>query len=218
MRKWLRRNRWGLVALPAAAALLVAANGQRIQDWWWDAELHYASATGEQGEWVHYAEDFEDAAGKGTRELDFRITGLERVTSYTNRLGTTTRITDDVYDAWRVTFEGRADPDTVLTGCSLALTEADGTRYAYLADADGVDQDLLYPCLPFEDYGPSESIVAGAGRQLDGGDPDADPRDPSWTVEPLVFVPKGTRITGVMLWWRPPHYARVAVSASPERG
>lgn len=210
MRAWVRRNRWGLVGLPVAAALLVGGNSQRVKDWWWDADLHDASATAGQGEWLSYSEDFEDAVGHGVHRVELRIRGLERIESYTDQWGNTTKITNTAYDAWRVHLDAKADPDTVLTGCSMALTEADGTRYVWSADADGIEQDQLYPCLPKDDYGPTTSIEAGAdGRELGGSDPST--RAGQWSVEPVFFVPHGVEVTGVMLWWSPPHYARVSV-------
>ncbi|MFT4286285.1 hypothetical protein [Nocardioides sp.] len=212
MRAWLRRNRWGLVGLPVAAALLVAGNGQRVKGWWWQADLRYAAATADQGEWLTYAEDFEDAVGPATHRITFRITGLERIDSYTDQWGTTTTVSNPAYDAWRVHLDGKADPDTVLVGCSMALTEADGTRYEWADNTDNIQQDQLYPCLPADAYGPSTSISRGADER-DLGGPELDPsaRAPQWSVEPVFFVPKGTEITGVMLWWQPPSYAKVSV-------
>jgi hypothetical protein len=208
VRAWLRRNRWGLVGLPLAAALMVGANGQRISDFWWHSDLHYASVSGGEGDWLSYSEDFADAAGPGVHSIRFRVTGIERVDSYTDRFGHTTTITNPAYDAWRVHVEAEADPNTVLTGCSLALTEDDGTRYEFAWQADDIDQDILYPCLPRDAYGPSTTVQADVDRQLGG---DGTPRPAQWTSDPVVFVAKGARITGVMLWWQPPHYAKVSV-------
>jgi hypothetical protein len=76
---WLRRNRWGLVALPVTAALAVGANAQRLQDYWWDQDLRLAGATGGQGEWVTWSDSFSDAAGDGTRTFRVKVTGSESI-------------------------------------------------------------------------------------------------------------------------------------------
>jgi hypothetical protein len=208
VRAWLRRNRWGLVGLPVAAALMVGANGQRLSGFWWHSELHYASASADQGEWLSYSEDGEDAVGPLQFAIRFRVTSVERVESYTNQFGHTTTITNPSYDAWRVHLEAEADPDTVLAGCSLALSEDDGTRYAWAVDADAIQQDQTWPCVPADAGGPMLTSDAATGRPLSG---DGTPRPERWSVEPVIFAAKGADITGVMLWWRPPHYAKVSV-------
>ena len=77
MTSWLRRNRWGLLALPVAAALAVGANAQRLQDYWWNVDLRNAAATGSQGEWVTWSDDFTDALGDGTRTLRVKVSRTE---------------------------------------------------------------------------------------------------------------------------------------------
>jgi hypothetical protein len=210
VRAWLRRNRWGLVGLPVAAALMIGANGQRLGGFWWHDEQHYASAKADQGEWLSYSDDFEDTVGHGEHKLRFRVTEIEKVDSYTDEFGHTTTITNPSYEAWRVHIEAKADPDSVLIDCRLALTEDDGTRYTFAQDADNIRQDVLYPCLPVDRWGPSSVDVRDGVRQPSGLEDG--PRPATWSIEPLIFVATGAKITGVRLWWeRSPHYAQVSV-------
>ncbi|MEO6791168.1 MAG: hypothetical protein ABI249_00050 [Ornithinibacter sp.] len=76
---WLRRNRFGLLALPLVAALAVAANGIRLDDDWWNTGLRSATS-GTQGEFVRYQQGFTDALGTTSRTLRVRVDGIRQVT------------------------------------------------------------------------------------------------------------------------------------------
>ena len=199
MRTWLRRNWWGLAALPVTLALAVVANSQRIQDYWWDTDLRTAGASGQQGDWVTWSDSFTDALGEGVRTFSVRVTAVE--TTDTEPVVLPADVT-----AVRVTMDFSAASDQVLFACKLALLDADGNRYTYRPLVGGVMQSL-FPCLP-EQTGPQPSITAGEPRVALFGDQ----RPPEWTTEPVLMVPRGTELTKVLLWWEEPDYLEVQLT------
>ena len=100
-----------------------------------------------------------------------------------------------------------ADPDVVLTGCSLAVRDAAGTRYDYVSSGWGALQPVV-PCVPEDTPGPWPSL-----GDLDDvlTDPDAPPRPATWSVSPVVVVPEGVDVADVVLWWQKPQYALLEV-------
>ena len=181
MKSWLRRNRWVLVALPVAAALAVAANAQRLHDYWWDRDLRHAVATGSRDEWVTWTGPFSDATGSGTRSFRVKVTSTE---SPGRGDVAKLKLPSDL-TGFRVTMDFEAAPDQVLFGCRLALLDADGNRYLYRPMVNNLTQDI-WPCVPQDHPGPAPSISAGEPRTaLPGED-----RPPSWTTQPVVVVPR----------------------------
>jgi hypothetical protein len=199
VRAWLRRNRWGLVALPVAAALAVAANSQRLHDYWWSTDLRNAGATGDEGEWVTWTDSFSDAAGPGTRTFRVKVSNAESPGDVdVSELELPSDLT-----VWQITMDFEAAPDQVLFGCRLALLDDDGNRYDYRL-LRGVADDL-WPCVPADHPGPSTSISAGEPRTVAPGEE----RPPTWTTRPVVMVPRTAKITQVLLWWEQPDYLSV---------
>jgi hypothetical protein len=204
---WLRRNRWGLLALPVAVVLAVGANAQRLHDYWWDQDLRHAAVTGNQGDWVSWSDDFTDAAGPGTRTFRVRVSGTESIgADGPSAESTDLELPPDLMGL-RITMDFEAAPDQVLTGCQLALRDAGGNRYVYRMKVNDLTQDL-WPCLPGDHYGPSPSITAGQPRAVMPGDE----RPPRWTIQRVVVVPRTAVITDVLLWWEQPDYLAVKVN------
>jgi hypothetical protein len=202
---WLRRNRWGLLALPLTAALAVGANAQRLHDYWWDQDLRLAGATGSQGEWVQWSDSFSDAAGDGTRTFRVRVTGSESIDAASAESADLELPSD--LTGWRVTLEFEAAPDQVLFGCRLALVDDNGNRYLFRAIVNNLMQDM-HPCVPDDNPGPQPSITAGEPRPVVyGGE-----RPRQWTTRPVVVVPRTAKITEVLLWWEQPDYLAVRLN------
>jgi hypothetical protein len=204
----LRRNRWGLLALPVAAVLAVGVNSQRLQDYWWDRDLRHAAATGGQNEWVTWSDSFSDATGEATRTFRVKVTGAEptdiaEAASEPEELELPSDVT-----GMRIEMEFEAAPDQVLFGCRLALLDDDGNRYVYRPGLGGVMQDS-WPCVPGDHPGPQPSINAGEPRKvlLAGGE-----RPPQWRTRPVVVVPRNAKITQVLLWWEQPDYLAVELN------
>jgi hypothetical protein len=205
MTSWLRRNRWGLLALPLTAALAVGANAQRLHDYWWDQDLRLAGATGGQGEWVQWSDAFTDAAGDGTRTFRVRVTGNESLDA-TSAEAADLELPSDL-TGWRVTMDFEAAPDQVLFGCRLALVDDNGNRYLFRAIVNNLMQDM-HPCVPDDNPGPQPSITAGEPRAVVYGGQ----RPRQWTTRPVVVVPRTATITEVLLWWEQPDYLAVRLN------
>jgi hypothetical protein len=124
---WLRRNRWGLLALPVTAALAVGANAQRLQDYWWDKDLRLAGATGSQGEWVEWSDSFSDAAGDGTRTFRVKVTGSESIDAAGPSAESADLELPSDLTGWRVTMDFEAAPDQVLFGAGWHLSTTTAT-------------------------------------------------------------------------------------------
>jgi hypothetical protein len=202
---WLRRNWWGLLALPVTAALAAGANAQRLHDYWWDQDLRHAAATGGQGDWVEWSDSFTDAAGDGTRTFRVKVTGSESIDAASAESADLELPSD--LTGWRVTMDFEAAPDQVLFGCRLALVDDRGNRYMYRAIVNSLMQDF-HPCVPDDNPGPQPSITAGEPRTvIHGGE-----RPPQWTNSPVVVVPRTAKITEVLLWWEQPDYLAVRLN------
>jgi hypothetical protein len=201
VRSWLRRNRWGLLALPVAVALAVGANAQRLHDYWWDQDLRHKAATGGQGEWVTWSDDFSDAVGDGTRTFRVKVTEKGSPVS-PDELADLELPSDAV--GMRVAMDFEAEPDQVLFGCRMALLDDEGNRYLYRAIVNRLNQDF-WPCVPEDTPGPQPSISAGEPRTALFGEE----RPPRWTTKPVFVVPRTATITDVLLWWEQPDYLAV---------
>jgi hypothetical protein len=195
MSTWLRRNRWGLLVLPVVATLAVAANGQRLQSFWWDDELRHAAAAGTVDEWVTWTSSYVDAAGDGTRTFQVKVARIEPAAA--------SQSSADVAGV-RVTMNFRATHDQVLAECRFALLDDEGNRYEYVPTLDD-DGRAAWPCVPQRHPGPSPAVFAGQQRET----PPDGRRPPAWTTQPVVTVPRAARITEVLLWWEKPDYLAV---------
>ncbi|KQY47854.1 hypothetical protein [Cellulomonas sp. Root137] len=201
-RSWWRRNRWALVALPVALALALVAAGDRVRTLWWEQDLRRPT-TVEAGETAQFHQRVYDGAG-GTLPVDVevRLDGVGEATTLPEdmELPAGTR-------AVQVDLTLSADPDVVLTGCSLAVRDAAGTRYGYVASGWGALQSAT-PCVPEDAPGPWPPL----GDLEDAlSDPDDLPRPATWSVSPVVVVPDGVEIADVALWWQMPHYVLLEV-------
>jgi hypothetical protein len=204
---WLRRNRWGLLALPVAAALAVGANAQRLHDYWWTVDLRNAAATGSLGEWVTWSDDFTDALGDGTRTLRVKVSRAESTadSGAMSDVAADLELPPDLM-GFRVTMDFEAETDQVLFGCRMALLDDAGNRYVYTPNTKGLSQEMS-PCLLGNQEGPVPSISAGEPRTAIYGE-----RPPQWTTQAVVVVPRSAKITQVLLWWEQPDYLEVKLN------
>ena len=221
MRSWLRRNRWGLLALPVTAALAIGANAQRLHDYWWIEDLRHAAATGGQGEWVTWTDSFTDALGSGTRTFKVKVTRTESTVDAgsssdvdggspsdadadsLSEVAADLELSPDL-TGFRVTMDFESAPDQVLFGCRLALLDDNGNRYVYRPIVNDLMQNM-HPCIPEDNPGPQPSITAGEPRTaIFGGE-----RPTHWTTQAVVVVPRTATITQVLLWWEQPDYLEV---------
>ncbi|MEO5609604.1 MAG: hypothetical protein ABIQ61_12715 [Ornithinibacter sp.] len=207
-REWLRRNRFGLLALPLVAALAVAANGIRLDDDWWNTGLR-SSTSGTQGEFVRYQQGYTDALGRTSRTLKVRVDGIREVTEIPQEYGDPIAVPSGM-KALEVGLSFEADPEQSIYGCQLALRDSRGVRYEFAATLANLRQNDPSPCHPLEQPGPKPPVFAGQDRETVPGEE----RPPTWTASPIVFVPPDAQITQVLMWWEKPEFLRVKASVS----
>ena len=198
---WWRRNRWALAGLPLALAAALVASSHRVSSFYWTSGLHDARP-GPQGVWLEHRDLLLDASGEVPVTVEVRLEGVADTTEpwessvpFTLPHGTR---------AVRVDLTLRATPDAPLRACSLAVRDADGTRYDYRWDAAGAVQPAS-PCVPPAAPGPWQDLLG------DEGDEDEPARPGEWRVSPVVVVPAGVEVAEVLLWWEPPTYVALAV-------
>ncbi|MCM0638439.1 hypothetical protein [Cellulomonas wangsupingiae] len=201
---WWRRNRWALVALPVVLALALAASGDRVRTLWWQHDLRVPATAGADGT-VAFRQRVADGGG-GTLPIDVRVR-LEDVSDATSlpedmELPPGTR-------AVQVDLALEADPDVVLLLCRLAVRDAQGTRYEYVANAWGASQAFA-PCVPADAPGPWPPM-----GDLDEAlsDPEAPARPRTWSTSPVVVVPQDVEVADVVLWWQMPQHLVLEVPA-----
>ncbi|PZF80841.1 hypothetical protein [Jiangella anatolica] len=191
---WWRRNRWGLVALPVAAAAALAASSYRVEDYWW-LEKPRDLADGSRGEWVEFSASQYDRTG----DVPFTVrVRLDEVRTASAPFGSEDPLElPDGVQAVAVDLTLAAAPDVPLAGCSLVLRDADGTEYEYQSSSPSISQ-ATSPCVPPDARGPELDLFEGL-------DPDTGPRRPDeWAVSPVVLLPEGVEVTQVLLSWGPP--------------
>ena len=199
---WWRRNRWALAALPVALVLTLVAAGDRVRTLWWEQDLRVPTAV-EVGETGEFHQRVYDGVG-GTMPIDVEV--------QLDRVGDATVLPDemDLPDGTRavqVDLTLSADPELVLSGCVLAVRDAAGTRYDYVANAWGAFQAVI-PCVPEDTPGPQASL-GDLDEKISATE--TPPRPATWSVSRVVVVPEGVDVTEVVLWWQKPQYLLLEV-------
>ena len=204
--RWRTRNRWAAVGLPVALLAALGASSDRVTDYFWTADLRQPQHA-DAGEWLDFSDSYTDDDGEHPLDVRLRLGSVRPTTTGWGGEGGDVDL--DVPDgsvALAVTLQVEADPDLPLSGCMLALRGDDGTRYGYLPSFGDAYMPGS-PCVPPDSPGPFPSV----GEFDDILNDDRVARPASWTVEPVVVVPRGTEITDVLIWWERPAYASLAV-------
>ncbi len=76
---WLRANRWWILALPFALALMLAASAYRVNTFWWENSFHDETGRAEPGKPLEAVNHFKDGVGETTRTFSVTFTGLSEV-------------------------------------------------------------------------------------------------------------------------------------------
>ncbi|WP_456787326.1 hypothetical protein [Cellulomonas sp. P5_C5] len=188
---WWRRNRWALAALPLVLALALVAAGDRVRSLWWMRDLRVPT-TAEAGATAQFHQRMYDGA-----DVDVEV--------HLDRVDDAATLPEDLElppgtRAVQVDLTLSADPDVGLTGCSLAVRDAAGTRYDYVSSGWGALQPAV-ACVPEDTPGPWPSF-----GDADVAPTDAGPRPGTWSVSRVIVVPDGTEVADVVLWWQEPRY------------
>lgn len=160
MRAWWRRNRWGLIALPIVAVVLLVASSYRVADMWWNDDLRIEvdrAAPGEEATLPVPAADAEPdpvtAEYPATIPLTMRLEGIEE-RGTVSQMFEEERLPDGV-SGYAVELELSAD-EQIAGGCNVILVGTDGSRYGD-ATSDPLWQGghCIPEDLPLEVPGPS---------------------------------------------------------------
>lgn len=205
---WLRRNRWGLILLPVALVLALAASSSRVQLFWWNYGPHDVTS-GRQGAPVSFTQDWQDRAGRHTRSLtvtvdsvttatDVRVEGAAEPVAVRIPNGST---------LWRVRLSVEADPQASLWGCKLALIDTKGSVYDTMTKLIEPSYKLkTNPCTPDGATGPAPVLYDGMKQ-----DPQEQDRPRSYTTDAYLVATTGAVPTAVRIWWEYPQVIEVAL-------
>lgn len=203
---WWRRERLSLVLLPLALVAAIAASSSRVHDFWWAQGFRSEAPV--------------SAAGIATVDLTYDDGFLTYPIRAEVSLGSATPVTElPGADApvrvptgsrlWLVDLAWTADPDVVLTGCSVALVDRDGRRYdASVNDFDANAPIAYNACVPDETPGPvpqpgsTETPTVEQGQQS---------RPESYATTAYVIAPEDVRPVAARVWWLLPDYVELPV-------
>ena len=168
---WTRRNRWGLLALPLALAAALAASSDRVKLYFWDEGLRQPQRAA-QGDVAglpatRYTRQRGRAPAQGEGAAGRRAAGGHAVAvDVAARSCRPARRRSRWSSAWRPT------PDLPLSACRLAVRDAEGTRYDYLAELGSAQP--FSPCVPPDAPGPNRAL----GELDEGRDTSDEPARP----------------------------------------
>lgn len=209
MSTWMRRNRKALMLLPVAAITAVLASSSRIEDYWWTKGLHDGAQADKTGV-VQFSDEYDDGYLKYPIAADIALTTVEPVTTIESHLGKPEPVkAPDGAMVWRVGLRFKADPDVALTGCKVALVDAEGTRYdAESRQFDSLGSRPVHQCVPDDTPGPKPEVGSTAAPKVADGE---SPRPPAYDTVTYVVTPVGVKPQTVRVWWFPPKYAELSV-------
>ncbi|MCK0112596.1 hypothetical protein MWU75_10635 [Ornithinimicrobium sp. F0845] len=200
-RGWWRRNRWALLALPVVLVVVALSGAGRIATFWWPLEMTDGIET-QVGEMTRFTDDYVDAGGEHERTLRIAVRDVvpdaDPVTSRgepvlgEGLLPEGTRL-------WQLQIDVEADPETVLSGCRIALVDADGR----LAERDTT---LLVwdagwdACQPVDTANPSAQLF------VDEGEHERSTRPPAYSRTVQLLAAGDFEPIAVRVWWEPPTY------------
>lgn len=205
---WWRRNRLGLVLLPVAIVAALAGNAQRLQTLWWEEGLRSPQRPDASGV-VRFVDEYDDGHHRWPITPALSVVSVEpadTLPGYQGRREPLTLPTDGML--WKVTLHVEADPSLILTGCTLALVDAEGTRWESGSRAfTSEGREPASPCTPADRPGPSwlpgqESPVTDEGEE----------RPARYDVDSYVVTVAGARPDEVWVWWDRPTFAALPVT------
>ncbi|GAA3529841.1 hypothetical protein AFL01nite_00610 [Aeromicrobium flavum] len=207
-RGWWRRNRWGLVALPLALVLALAAGSSRLHEYWWKRGFHEQAPVSSGV--ATLTDEYDDGY------LRYPIEARYSVASF--------RPADDVtlyggdplpsgVRAWRLSLAVEADPDVALSGCTVALVDTAGNRHGATDSGLDVDAPRLASCVPESTPGPRTTYGSTAPPAVPDGE---DPRPPTYRTDTVFVLPAEAVPAAVRLWYALPRYVELPVDASAD--
>lgn len=199
---WWRRQRVALIALPFIVVASVAASSMYLQEFWWNRGFHDAAPVSARGV-ASVSDEYDDGYQSYPIRAEVRLESAERISQIPGAYQPMELPEGAVL--WEVRLAWKADPDTVLTGCQVALHDTDGS--IYLSGRGSFDAGAPLPvqsCLPDETPGPRIQVGTVAPPALEEGE---GPRPASWSTRVYVLTPEDARPDEVRIWWFLPTYA-----------
>jgi len=201
---WWRRERIAILLLPVVLVAAIAATSSRVDEYWWQRGFHEQAPRDASGV-VSIDDRYDDGFLRYPIRADVSLVSAEPVTAVPGaykpmRLPTGARL-------WEVRLSWSADPDVSLTGCTIALVDADGNRY----DIDRLSFEsgavtTVETCVPDETPGPRPKPGSTAPPATAPGEA---PRPGSWSTRSYLVVPEDVEPTAVRVWWLLPTYAEL---------
>lgn len=205
---WWRRNRWGMMLLPVALVVALAAGSSRIHAYWWVRGFH-AQAPVTDGV-ASLTDEYDDG------HLRYPIEARFRVASFAPAPDVTLDNDDPLPDglrAWRLRFAVEADPDIVLSGCSVAVVDSAGNVIREDDSGLGLNQFNVSRCVPEDTPGPGVDVGSTDPPKLDDGE---SPRPRTFTTDTVFVLPEESTPRAVRLWYFLPNYVELPVSGSSD--
>lgn len=191
---WWRVNRWWLVALPVAVAVMVLGTAWRVNTYWWENGYHQELAVADQGEWIEVVNHYADPHGDAVRKFQVRLLGLEEVDEVPLKFDDP--VSPRGMQGYQVRLAFRAEPDVPLGYCLVGLRDARGRQYGG-DTGDKLDQGSS--CVPLDTPGPSVPVTADTPR---GVMVPGQERPQEWTVTIPALAAEDARLTEVRLMWQ----------------
>ncbi|WP_286928135.1 MULTISPECIES: hypothetical protein [Aeromicrobium] len=203
---WWQRNRWGLVALPVALALALAAGSSRLHDYWWTRGFH--SPVPVSSGQAHLVDEYDDGHLRYPIEARYAVDAFEPADDLTLLGGDPL---PDGVRAWRLRLDVTADPDVSLAGCTVAVVDTEGNLHGESDSALVVDGPQFSSCVPRDTPGPQATYGSTEPPSLREGD---DPRPEQFTTDTVFVLPEEAEPAAVRLWYFLPRYVELPVDGS----
>lgn len=198
---WARNRGWAIALVPLLVCATLACS-QRLVNLYlpWDDNGHRISGQDRRGE-LHQEFVVTDTVNKTSATAE--ITVAVQVTDVQVVENENGKITaEEGAQLWQVDLEFTAEPDQILTYCSVQL-EADGVRYGFMeAKVHSSPYAGIAPlsCVPEETPGPSFNLLTSEVTET------TPPRPRTWSRSLTFALPTDVVPQALRLWWHHPVY------------
>jgi len=193
--RWLRRNRWALISLVFLIPLALLASSFRMFNVYlpWTYHVRHAASDGR----VHLQQTYNGNERDISIDVDAALFAVDHGPSFTEvsaAPGST---------LWKVTVSLYAEPDVILSGCTVWLVDDQGREYGTSGGKTAESSSDLgdpAPCVPAQAPGPRYDYFTNTIT------PSEVTRPRSWCFDAYIAVPSDVKPTTVRLGWHEPDY------------
>lgn len=208
---WRKRNRIGLLLLPAALILAVAGSSSRIDDYYWTQGLHQPERADAKGV-VDFVDTYDDGFKSYPIRTRISLVSVEKADSIPSSFdGADKPVTIPTGAAlWHVRLHFDTDPSIVMSGCHVAIMDKAGNRFEQSASQfQSEGSTPIYLCAPDDTPGPQVKVGSTSKPALEPGDK---PRPQTYGTDCYITTPDSTVPTSVRVWFFQPKYAELPIS------